>query len=155
MPPPSLQHSGQHRAYAVERPFAVDLHGTLPLLCALVLHQRVVQTPAQLTRISTGPSSSSARATSERTSSRSVTSVGKTMHFRPSPLSSPAWISKSASSRRAASATCAPSAFSALATVAPMPLEAPVTTATLFRRDPTNYPLTVLVTRIVPAHPKS
>jgi hypothetical protein len=36
-----------------------------------------------------------------------------------------------------------------------MPLEAPVTTATLFRRDPTNYPLTVLVTRIVPAHPKS
>ena len=68
MTPPSLQHPRQHRAYAVERALAVDLEGTLPLL----------RTSVPMT--SSGPSSSSMRATSERTCSQSVTSVQRPDH---------------------------------------------------------------------------
>ena len=49
--------------------------------------------------------------------------------------SSPACTSSSALSRRAASATCTHSGASARATAAPMPLEAPVTTATHLSKD--------------------
>src|SRR5919112_1793700 len=88
-------------------------------------------TPAQLTRIPTGPRSFSACPTSERTCSPSVTSVGTMMLLWPGLSSRPDWTSSSTSSRLAASATLAPSAQSARATAAPMPLDAPVTTATL------------------------
>src|SRR5918997_4857787 len=45
VPPAPFEHSGEHRADAVERALAVDLDGPLPLLGADVLHKREVHDP--------------------------------------------------------------------------------------------------------------
>src|SRR5919202_1435846 len=89
-------------------------------------------TPALLTSTSIRPYASIVLSTSRSTSVRAVTSVG-TARARPpcrTISSASAWIR---SARRAASTTAAPWRASSRAVAAPIPLEAPVTTATLPR----------------------
>src|SRR5437868_3258314 len=89
-------------------------------------------TPALLTSTSIRPYASIVLATSRSTSARSVTSVG-TARARPpcrTISSASAWIR---SARRAASTMAAPWRASSRAVAAPIPLDAPVTTATLPR----------------------
>ena len=85
--------------------------------------------PALLTRIDTGPSTSSALATAATQASASVTSRAMGTHTPPS-----AWIrsasSCSLSARRAVAATWAPAAASVRAKRQPRPELAPVTMAT-------------------------
>ncbi|KAI7506368.1 hypothetical protein KC367_g176 [Hortaea werneckii] len=87
-------------------------------------------TPAHETRMSTGPSSSSAASTRALTCSRFVTSVWR-MIILPSRTTRRRLTDSRASIRRAASAIWQPSLARDAATAAPMPEEAPVTTATL------------------------
>src|SRR5918992_96378 len=84
-------------------------------------------TPALLTTVSSRPSSALTRSTAANACKRSVMSAATT---RARPASSAASCSKR-SARRATSATVAPRAASALAVASPIPLLAPVTSATV------------------------
>mmetsp|Transcript_43710 Transcript_43710/g.52857 ORF Transcript_43710/g.52857 Transcript_43710/m.52857 type:complete len:240 (+) Transcript_43710:424-1143(+) len=93
-------------------------------------------TPAQFTMISTGPKVSSVALTRALQSSRFTTSVETASAVPPAP-SILVFTALRLSTLRAARATFAPSAARARAIPAPIPLEAPVTTATL----PSNRPI--------------
>src|SRR5215218_4099776 len=86
-------------------------------------------TPALLTRMSTLPNSSTALWMRSWACSSSVTSHSTAIAFPPS-WDTLSTSSSRRSSRRAPAATAAPSAASARTVASPMPLEAPVTTAT-------------------------
>ena len=83
--------------------------------------------PALFTRASTRPNRSSTVANAARTASGSPTSHGTATARSPR---APATVS-SLSAERASSATLMPAAWSTCAIDAPMPCDAPVTTATL------------------------
>src|SRR5215210_6540071 len=87
-------------------------------------------TPALFTRMSTRPSSSLACRTRACAASSSVTSHSTESALPPLPLIR-STSSESRSFRRAATTTDAPSAANASAVASPMPLDAPVITATL------------------------
>src|ERR1700683_3560157 len=87
-------------------------------------------TPSLWMSVSRRPSPSTVRSTAPTACCSSVTSHSSTSAVPPWSLMSAASAS-SRSPRRAASATAAPSAASAVAAAAPMPLEAPVTSATV------------------------
>ncbi len=89
-----------------------------------------VPMPALLTRTSTRPSSSIARATRSVQAWGSATSVST--RERAAPVASTrAAVSASRSTRRAPSTTSAPASARPWANATPRPLEAPVTIATL------------------------
>ena len=90
--------------------------------------------PALFTRMSAGPNSAAARSTSANTASRSATSVA-TASARPPSRPIRATSSSRRPARRAATATTAPASASAMAVARPIPLDAPVTMATLPARD--------------------
>ena len=92
-------------------------------------------TPAHETRISMGPSCSLAIRMSDSTSVFEVTSVLWMRTLLPWGTSFDLRLSR-AGVRRAARAMCAPSLARAVATAAPIPDEAPVTTATSPLRGP-------------------
>src|SRR5919201_3192681 len=105
-------------------------------ICCITLSRASMElpppTPALLTSTSIRPYASIVLSTSRSTSARSLTSVG-TARARPpcrTISSASAWIR---SARRAASTTAAPWRASSRAVAAPIPLDAPVTTATLPR----------------------
>src|ERR687889_2566543 len=106
--------------------------------------------PALLTRMSILPNSSTALSTRSWACSSSVTSHLTATAFPPS------WVTLSTSSsrrslRRAPATTAAPSATSARTVASPMPLEAPVTTATLpFNLSPMC--ITSLQVRVLQPH---
>src|SRR3954468_201532 len=87
--------------------------------------------PALLTRMSTPPSSSSARSTNETQLARSVTS------------SSSATSASMASTRRAPPATRTPASRNCFTVASPMPLDAPVTIALLPRSSTDAMRLTL------------
>ena len=86
--------------------------------------------PALFTTVSSRPSSATVRCTAADTCSASATSAGTTSAVPPADSISDL-SSCRRSARRASSATAAPWAASALAVAAPIPLLAPVTSATL------------------------
>src|SRR5919112_3562777 len=87
-------------------------------------------TPALLTRMSILPNSSTALLTRSWACCSSVTSHSTAIAFPPS-RDTRSTRSSRRSLRRAPATTAAPSAASACTVASPMPLEAPVTTATL------------------------
>jgi hypothetical protein len=86
--------------------------------------------PALLTSVSSRPSSPTTRSTALSACRRSVTSPSTTRALPPSARIAAA-TSSSRSRRRGSSATVAPSAARLCAVAAPMPLLAPVTSATV------------------------
>ena len=87
-------------------------------------------TPALLTRMSSRPWLATVCATAASAAARSVTSASITDALAPpAPSSSASALSRSP--RRATSVTAAPSAASRRAVASPMPLDAPVTIATV------------------------
>ena len=92
--------------------------------------------PALLNITSSRPNSLSARATSAWISASAATSVRWNTHRFPASLALCATASPPAV-LRSASTTCAPSRANRIALAAPMPLAAPVITATL----PSNWPM--------------
>src|SRR6476620_7562663 len=101
-----------------------------------------VPMPALLTRMSTRPNSSIARATRLVQESGSATSVA-TVSARLPACSTSRAVSASRSTRRAPSARSAPASARPWANATPRPLEAPVTTAT--RPSRRNMSVTVMV----------
>src|ERR1700761_1083233 len=90
-------------------------------------------TPALLTTVSRRPSSLTVRSTKASAAARSVTSTSIASALPPASSISSTNFSRR-SSRRAATATAAPSAASRFAAAPPIPLEAPVTRATVPER---------------------
>ena len=88
-----------------------------------------VPTPALLTKISTRPKVSMARAMRALQSSTFVTSVVRAAYLRPAAVTR-APVSSRRSVRRAPRTTSAPASAKALANATPRPEDAPVTTAT-------------------------
>src|SRR5215217_4297474 len=136
MPPPSLQHPRQHRVYAVERSFAVDLDSTLPLLRAPVLHQRVVHDSGAVDEDLHG-AKLLFDARHERADLLTVRNICRTDHALPAVIAveTSLDLQKRFFPARRERHVRAP-AFSARATAVPIPLEAPVTTAILLRSEP-------------------
>src|SRR5580704_7301954 len=98
--------------------------------------------PALLTRMSTLPSASAARATSPAAAAVSPRSAARRAVLAPSASASAPTSRAAASEAPYAMATAAPSAARRSATARPMPREAPVTRATLpsNRRSATGHP---------------